>query len=118
MEVFGSGNARRYLHSFVFTGQHLLLYFYIMSKNASELSKLTETQKERLLIALIELSDGEPSMLLQDVVGLYFMALESNLMNAPEHREAKTFTFLHLHNFLSKLDMILNHKQECYQLAV
>ncbi|NYJ27504.1 hypothetical protein [Allomuricauda sp. ARW1Y1] len=85
---------------------------------SKEVSKISKEQKEKIIDAIIELCEGETGILLQDCIGLYFMALEHYLMNDPETREEKTCTFLHLHNFLAKLDMIIQEKEGCYQLAV
>lgn len=86
-----------------------------MSKNTSE---LPEKKKEQIIAAILELCDGETGMLLEDFVGLYFMALEHYSMNDPKVREGKTCTFLHIQNFLSKLDMIIQNRDACYLLAV
>mgnify|MGYP003633295672 CR=1 FL=1 len=81
-------------------------------------SGLTPQQQEAILSAVLELAEGETSMILEDVKRLYFMALEHYLMNDQEIREGKTCTFLHLHDFIAKVDMIYHNRENCHLLAV
>lgn len=79
---------------------------------------LTPQQQQAILTAVLELAEGETGIILEDVKRLYFMALEHYLMNDQGIQEAKTCTFLHLHDFISKVDMIYHNRENCHLLAV
>lgn len=82
-----------------------------------KISKLSEEQREQILEAVLELAEGETSIILEDVKRLYFMAIEHYLMDDAEFREGQTCTFLHLHDFMAKVDMIYNKRACCHLLA-
>ncbi|UOY07706.1 hypothetical protein L0P88_03945 [Muricauda sp. SCSIO 64092] len=80
--------------------------------------KLSQEKRTQIINAILEMNQMAcMEMMLGDVRNLYLMALPHHLMNDQEIREAQTLTFLHLHDCLAKLDMIINDRDGCWQLA-
>ena len=80
--------------------------------------KLSQEKRTQIINAILEMNQMAcVEMMLGDVRNLYLMALPHHLMNDQEIREAQTLTFLHLHDCLAKLDMIINDRDGCWQLA-
>ena len=80
--------------------------------------ELSEEQRNKIMTAIFELKSGDVEMILEDFTGLYFMALDHELMDFKPTRDAKTTTFLCLHNFISHLEAILNKKEGYYSLSI
>ncbi|UOY07719.1 hypothetical protein L0P88_04010 [Muricauda sp. SCSIO 64092] len=86
---------------------------------SKESSKIDPKKKQQIISAILEMNQmADVEFMLGDVTNLYFMALEHYQMNDPDTREGKTLTFLHLHDCLAKIDMILNDRESCWLLAV
>ena len=87
-----------------------------MSRNNED---LPGKKKQQIISAILEMNQmADVEIMLGDVRHLYLMALPHHLMNDQEIREAQTLTFLHLHDCLAKIDMILNDRESCWLLAV
>lgn len=80
---------------------------------SSNIKKLPQEKKDQLLLAVLNLADGEPSLLLEDVELLFTMAMEHYLMNDPETRGSVYLSYRHLHDLLAVMDMVFNEREGC-----
>ncbi|QQV89990.1 hypothetical protein M1M27_gp46 [Cellulophaga phage Ingeline_1] len=84
----------------------------------SNSGNLSQAQLDLITAALVALADAEIDVVLEDLKFLYFKALENNLMDDSVLRSEKTFSFIQLHDFIAKVNMIYNKNESCHLLAV
>lgn len=78
---------------------------------------MDKKKKEQLLALVVELVEHDHGFLLTDLKIMYFAALRSQELDPQHIRDAVTCSFIDLHDFFMKVDMILEDKDSCHTLA-
>ena len=85
----------------------------------SNRESLTAQQQEQLLIAIKELQQNwGVSSILEEFKRMYWLSQSNEWYDHAPSRVDGVNAFQHLHDFLSKADMILEEKKECCLLNV